>query len=80
MWEPACGHGAITKTLMADHHPVISTDLSSRAKAAAGCYDFLAWTPTTKYDCIVTNPPFKLKRQFVTRPCVRRATKRGAGR
>jgi hypothetical protein len=65
IWEPACGHGAISDVLTERGHRVISTDLVDRGYGL-GRIDFLmemhALAPN-----IVTNPPFKLAAEFADR-------------
>ncbi len=58
VWEPACGDGAIAKLLPGN---VIATDLIDRGYGTLA--DFL--TSPKRAPAIVTNPPFKLARQFI---------------
>jgi hypothetical protein len=66
-YEPACGEGHISKVLEkfypdADIH---STDLIDRG-FGVGNIDFLKLDSfTRKFDCIITNPPFKLSQEFI---------------
>jgi hypothetical protein len=66
-YEPACGEGHISKVLEkiypnADIH---STDLINRG-FGVGNIDFLKLDSfTRKFDCIITNPPFKLSQEFI---------------
>lgn len=65
IWEPACGEGHISKVIM-DRYPdnnVYSSDLVDRGYGDSGV-DFLEYDGV-KYDNIVTNPPFKLAKEFV---------------
>jgi hypothetical protein len=63
IWEPACGDGAISKVLEAKGYEVMSTDLVDRGYGTPGV-DFLkAESPV--HSAIITNPPYKLARQFV---------------
>jgi hypothetical protein len=56
IWEPACGNGAISNTLAAAGHEVVSTDLVDHGFGISGI-DFLGEsTPRAKH--IVTNPPY----------------------
>lgn len=59
IWECANGNGNLTENLRARGYTVIATDLKDG-------YDFLAWHPD-EFDCIVTNPPYSLKDQFLQR-------------
>jgi len=56
--EPACGAGAITKVLSNkwDQKNIISYDIEK---------DFL--TETKQYDYIITNPPFSIANDFITK-------------
>lgn len=67
IWEPACGPGAIVRTLREGGHTVWATDLVDY-----GCpdsesgVDFLLERQTrVDVEAIVTNPPFKLAGEFV---------------
>ncbi len=73
LWEPACGPGAIARTLRAAGHAVLATDLvdyDSPDQDHAGV-DFLMTWPGQPgpagwgAQAIVTNPPFKLAQAFV---------------
>lgn len=63
IWEPACGLGHISETLLSLGYSVISTDLIDRGYGTGGV-DFLSQTETFHGD-IVTNPPYKLAIEFV---------------
>ena len=60
IWECASGHGNLTKCLLEKGHHVLATDVTEGQ-------DFLTWQPDQQYDCIVTNPPYSLKDQFLKR-------------
>lgn len=65
LWEPACGKGAISRVLLAKGHTVMSSDLVDRGFGNPG-WDFLMESVApTGFECIVTNPPFKLADEFV---------------
>lgn len=69
LWEPACGDGAIVLPLRAAGYRVHATDLVSRGcpDSRAG-EDFLMPFPVPPdLGGVVTNPPFKLAREFVER-------------
>jgi len=56
IWEPACGDGAISRTLMDAGHKVVSTDLIDHGYGQNGI-DFLKQQrPRAKH--IITNPPY----------------------
>lgn len=57
IWECACGKGKLVKALRQEGFTVIGTD---REK------DFLIWQPD-QFDCLVTNPPYSLKNEFLRR-------------
>ncbi len=59
IWECACGKGNLVGGLTDCGFDVIGTDI-------LGGYDFLCYQPN-EFDCIITNPPFKYKQQFLER-------------
>lgn len=59
IWECAAGKGNLTNALRGGGYDVVDTDI------LAG-FDFLTHKPEV-FDCIVTNPPFKYKQQFLER-------------
>lgn len=64
--EPACGMGHISKVLK-EYYPeneIISTDLIDRGFGEGGI-DFLNHDYGRRFDNIITNPPFKLAKEFV---------------
>ena len=65
-YEPACGEGHISKVLEEwFKSPISSTDLVGRGYGTGGI-DFLQLDNyTKKFDCIITNPPFKLAKEFI---------------
>jgi hypothetical protein len=65
VWEPACGDGAIVLPLREAGHNVLASDLIDRGCPESNIRDFLSdgWRPMPA--AIITNPPFKLARQFV---------------
>jgi hypothetical protein len=64
IWEPASGNGAISKVLEAAGLTVISSDLRTDGVYGEGGIDFLA-TKKEGIKSIITNPPFKLSREFI---------------
>ena len=64
-WEPACGEGHISKVLLNKfkNATVTSTDLIDRGYGKGGI-NFLNMF-AEKVDCIITNPPFKLAKEFI---------------
>lgn len=67
IWEPACGHGAISDVLIERGHSVVSTDLVARGYGV-GRVDFLMEL-APRAPNIITNPPFKLAVPFAQRAC-----------
>lgn len=65
IWEPACGDGAIVKPLRAAGYEVLATDLVDRGCPDSSISDFLAGNTRPYHNAIITNPPFKLAREFV---------------
>ena len=66
--EPACGTGHISKVL-SHYYPnadIISTDLINRGYGQGGI-DFLTYDYGRKFDVIITNPPFKIAKEFIER-------------
>lgn len=63
VWECACGEGHISKVLENRGYRVMSTDLIDRGYGIGGV-DFLETTKQFDGD-IITNPPYKLAREFV---------------
>ena len=59
IWECAEGRGNLTKEFKRLGYSVIGSDILTGQ-------DFLNWQPV-KYDCIITNPPFSLKQEFLYR-------------
>ena len=62
IWEPACGKGNLVGGLLSAGHAVIKTDLRYGA-----AYDFLRHEPPHAWDCIVTNPPYSIKDEWIAR-------------
>ena len=72
-YEPSCGEGHISKVLKSKYNvDVFSSDLIDRG-FGYGNIDFLKFSETnnwlfrgeSKVDCIITNPPFKLAKEFI---------------
>jgi hypothetical protein len=59
VWECAAGNGNLVRGLRADGFRAIGTDILTGT-------DFLSAAPR-QFDCIVTNPPFSLKQEFLAR-------------
>lgn len=65
IWECACGDGRMSEVLIKHGYDVVSTDLIDRGydKRLPKNIDFLL--ENTKWDNIVTNPPFELAYDFM---------------
>lgn len=59
IWECASGKGNLSAYLKKQGFKVISTDILTGK-------DFLSYEPK-QYDCIITNPPYALKQEFLER-------------
>lgn len=56
--EPSCGNGAIVKVLERNGYSVVSKDISNG-------HNFL--NENDRYESIITNPPFSLAKEFITK-------------
>jgi hypothetical protein len=59
VWECACGRGNLAAGLRRRGFTVLATDVAEG-------HDFLSWQPR-RFDCVITNPPFKYKDEFIRR-------------
>ena len=71
--EPAAGEGHISKVLF-ERYPnsqIVSTDLVQRNDkfgcGVVGGVDFITESYTSKFDNVITNPPFSLAKEFAER-------------
>jgi len=64
IWECAAGEGNLSREFKRRGYDVIGTDINHKDMVFRK--DFLKWQPT-KYDCIVTNPPYSIKQEFLNR-------------
>jgi hypothetical protein len=64
VWEPAAGHGRLSDGLSEAGYRVLDTDIVYAGKDRR---DFLVWEPPDDWDCLVTNPPFSIKTQWIRR-------------
>jgi hypothetical protein len=60
IWEPACGKGNLTRAFWEEGRPCVGTDITHGK-------DFLSDPHPPQFDCIVTNPPYSIKDQFLAR-------------
>lgn len=59
IWECACGRGNLVKAFEDKGYRVIGTDILDGN-------DYLMWQPNG-YDCMITNPPYSIKQDFLER-------------
>ena|ERR1035437_8926973 len=59
IWECSCGKGNLVNKLKEEGYNTIGTDIIDGR-------DFLVYQPE-EFDCIITNPPYSLKQQFLQR-------------
>lgn len=66
--ECACGQGHMAEVLKEEYpeNEVVATDLIDRGYGQGGV-DFLKYDYKRKFDAIMTNPPFKFIKEFITR-------------
>ena len=66
VWEPCCGPGSIVRCLRDQGHEVIASDLVDyQCPSSQSRIDFLMeHRAPDNCECVLTNPPFKLARQF----------------
>lgn len=65
VWEPACGDGAMSKTLEKYVRSVVSTDIRESGYGLSGI-DYLNNTLANKdVDAVITNPPFNTAELFI---------------
>lgn len=64
VWEPACGDGAICKVLERHGIPSVATDLVDRGYGTARRHFLLELKPPDEAHALITNPPFRLWREF----------------
>lgn len=63
LWEPACGSGRIVRRLRHLGYRVIGSDLMQENPGK----NFFTWEPPGGFDCIITNPPYSIKPQWIRR-------------
>ena len=65
--EPCVGQGHILEVLKekCNYSTLTAVDLIDRGYQNTIIQDFLEWDTTKKFDWIVTNPPYKLAKEFV---------------
>ena len=66
IWECAAGMGNLVQEFERLGYKVIATDILEGTEF--GTRDFITWEPPKEeYNCIVTNPPYSLKQEFLER-------------
>lgn len=66
--EPCIGNGNIANALRTFYNNTLNitgVDIVDRGYPGTIVQDFLTWETDNKYDCIITNPPFSLAKEFV---------------
>ena len=67
IWEPAAGEGILARALIARGFHVVCSDIETHPLQYQFPLDFLTEQMPYHYDCIVTNPPFSLKYEWLER-------------
>lgn len=67
IWEPAAGMWYLVDGFQERGFNVIATDKYYDADVETGALDFLINKPPEDFDCIITNPPFSQKQNFLER-------------
>jgi hypothetical protein len=65
IWEPACGDGAIAEVLKSAGRSVVSSDIVDRGYPGTRVMSIFDADHRYTFPAIITNPPFKLAREFV---------------
>lgn len=66
--EPCVGNGSIANTIKkfyANKHNITGVDIVDRGYPNTIVHDYLTWETDKKFDCIITNPPYSLAKEFV---------------
>lgn len=66
--EPCVGNGNIANALQDFYNHslnITGIDIVDRGYPNTIVHDFLTWETDRKFDCIITNPPFSLAKEFV---------------
>ena len=70
IWEPACGKGNLVRDLRQNNVKVMGSDkyiIPNNDFDNCWYLDFLTNILNENFDCIITNPPFSCKNQFIER-------------
>jgi hypothetical protein len=65
IWECACGDGKISLYLEKKGFEVWSTDIRQNEDIVDSVFNFVTQTANCMEDCILSNPPFSLKEDFI---------------
>ena len=66
--EPCVGNGNIANTInefYKNKPNIVGVDIIDRGYPNTIVHDFLTWETDEKFDCIITNPPYSLAKEFV---------------
>lgn len=66
--EPCIGNGNIANTVnkfYGNQKSITGVDIVDRGYPNTILSDYLTWEPEKKFDCIITNPPYSLAKEFV---------------
>lgn len=66
--EPCVGNGNIAHTInkfYTNKRNIIGIDIVDRGYPNTIVHDYLTWETDKKFDCIITNPPYSLAKEFV---------------
>lgn len=66
VWEPACGRGHMARTLIEGFEMVHGSDIVDYGRGYR-VEEFMDASPNWKFDWVITNPPFKLAKEFAAR-------------
>jgi len=62
VWEPAAGEGLLVGELINKGFDVTQSDILDGKE-----FDFFKYVPSSAWDCIVTNPPYSMKYDWIKR-------------
>ena len=65
IWECACGEGHLSDVLKKHGYNVKSSDLVDRGYEGTEVIDFMTFTNSENSRDIITNPPYKIAKEFV---------------
>jgi hypothetical protein len=65
IWECACGNGKIVRRLEKYGYGIYATDIRYNPDIVDKVMSFLTGLPDDQPQCIITNPPYSIKEQFI---------------